>query len=113
MSTHRSSSLESKRNSHYSLDHDNARSPSLYTMVMRMRRRICSRQFFLLVLLTVGGLSLYYLRSFPSTSRGLVPPNSIPDSIPRPPKKPYLQVPAPDTAKTEPYHIGSAHPIWQ
>ena len=71
-----------------------------------------SRQFVLLIgLLTFAGFSIYYLRTppLPPTSRGISPPNSIPQS----PKPPSAQSPVTDKEKPEPYHIGTAHPIWQ
>jgi hypothetical protein len=54
--------------------------------------------------------SIYYLRSSPeqSTSKGFTPPIITPHS----PKEP-AQVPVVGGEKPEPYHIGTAHPIWQ
>ena len=69
-----------------------------------------SRQIVLLIgLLTLAGFSVYYLRSprLQPTTKG------IPDSIPKPPKKPPPQTSEVDTPASEPYHIGTAHPIWQ
>lgn len=90
-------------------DHGDSRAPSLSAIFLRTRRRKRSRQLLLLIgLLTLAGLSVYYLRGsrLPSSTKG------IPESILKPPKKapPETEV---DIPKAEPYHLGSAHPIWQ
>ena len=60
-------------------------------------------------ILTFVGFSLYYLRapSLQPVTKG------IPDSTPKPPKKPPPQTSEAQKTTKEPYHIGSAHPIWQ
>ena len=69
-----------------------------------------SRQVFLLIgLLTLAGFSVYYLRS----PRVQPTTNGILDSTPKPPNKPPPPASDVKTSKTELYHIGTAHPIWQ
>jgi hypothetical protein len=96
----------------YLEDHDDTKLHFFTRIATRMRRRMRSRQFVLLIgLFTFAGFSIYYLRTpaFPSTSGGITPPNTIPKS----PKQPSAQRPVTEKEKTESYHIGSAHPIWQ
>jgi hypothetical protein len=89
-------------------NHDDTTLPSLNTIVMRAKRRMRSRQFFLLLcLVAFAGLSVLYIRN-PASIVEQKGPNPIPEST----KTPTSQPPVKDTNK-QGAHIGSSHPIWE
>jgi hypothetical protein len=90
-------------------DHDESKIPSIYTLFMRTRRRMRSRQFLLLIgLLTIVGFTIFYLR--PPVIERLPPETTIRRP---PPKTPVAQPPTPDPVKQTKPALGGAHPIWQ
>jgi hypothetical protein len=91
-------------------DHEESKIPSTNTLLMRTRKRMRSRQFFLLIgFVSFVGFYVFYLRPPPVIQR-LPPKTTI-----RPPKKeiPIAQPPVSEPVKHGKPQVGTGHPIWQ
>ena len=94
----------------YMGDNEKSKIPSITTLLMKMRRRMRSRQFLLVIgLLTFVGFTVFYLRPPPVIER--LPPGTIQ----RPPNKEILaaQPPTPYSVKNGKPQAGTEHPVWQ
>ena len=94
----------------YMGDNEKSKIPSITTLLMKMRRRMRSRQFLLVIgLLTFVGFTVFYLRPPPVIER--LPPGTIQ----RPPNKETLaaQPPTPYSVKNGKPQAGTEHPVWQ
>jgi hypothetical protein len=90
-------------------DHDDSKIPSINTLLMKLRRRMRSRQCLLLIgLLSLVGFTIFFLRPPPVIER-------LPPGVRLPPKPPVAQSPGPNPnpVKQGKPAAGGGHPIWQ